>query len=131
VRKAAAGALLALVACTDPRARPAPPIVQLAVAPSFVLKSPGTIIASLYAFDGDGLDNVQLALRIPGSTFKDDSLIPLPGDPEITRPIHWDVPGGLPIGSHVNVIARVVDFVGFASTDTLHLTVQDTVSQVR
>ena len=121
-----------LLSCTDPRARPAPPIVDLSVAPSFQLTSPGDILGSVYAFDEDGLDNLTLSVRSAADTsLNADSLILLSGDPETTRQVHWTVPAGLPVGSRVDVVARVVDFLGFASSDSLHLTVQSAVSGVR
>jgi len=117
-----------LVSCTDPRSRPAPPIVDAAVAPSFQLTSPGTIIGSLYMFDDDGLDALDLSIRVAGFSYEGDSTILLSGLPEETRPINWNLPPGIIVGTQVTVIARVSDFAGFASSDSLFLTVEDTVS---
>lgn len=113
-----------LLSCKDPRSRPAPPIVDVSVAPSFLLTSPDTIIGSMYAYDEDGLDRLTLSIRSADTTFSGDSLIFLPGDIEVTRSIRWVVPAGLAVGTPVNVVAKVVDFAGFATSDTLHLTVQ-------
>jgi hypothetical protein len=125
-RLRAAAAVLALAACTDPRARPVAPIVQFSFAPSFRLKSPGSIAASLYLFDEDGLKTLDLSVTSTDSLLNGDSTISFGGDQELTRPVIWGVPGGIPIGTPVTVIARVLDFKGFVTADTANLSVQDT-----
>lgn len=117
-----------VLGCTDPRSRPAPPIIDAAVAPSFQLTSPGTIVGSLYMFDDDGLDALDLSIRVAGFSYEGDSTILLSGLPEETRPINWNLPPGIIVGTQVTVIARVTDFAGFASSDSLFLIVEDTVS---
>ena len=120
-------ALLLLAACTDPRARPVAPIVQISLSPSFKLKSPGTLFASLYMFSSDGLKSVDLSIRSADSTLKGDSTVFLTGDAEITRPLDWTVPKGIPIGTAVTLIARVQAFTAFVAADTILLSVQDTI----
>lgn len=117
-----------LVSCTDPRSRPAPPIVDASVAPSFQLTSPGIILGSLYMFDDDGLDALELSIRVAGFSYQGDSTILLSGLSEETRPINWILPPGIIVGTQVTVIARVTDFAGFASSDSLFLIVEDSVS---
>ena len=124
-------AICLLVSCTDPRARPAPPVLEVLVSPSFELHTPGTILASLHAFDEEGLNFLEMSIRNTTGTLTGDSLVVLDGVPELTRPIIWQVPAGLLIGSQVSLAVRVMDLTGFASVDTLHFTVQDTLSGVR
>jgi len=120
-------AAFAAAACTDPRARPVAPIVRLSFAPTFRLTSPGTIAASLYMFDTDGLQSLDLSVRSLDSTFVGDSSLFLSGAAEITRPVTWTVPAGLATGTAVTVRARVLDFTGFATADSVQILVQDSV----
>ena len=125
MRVGAAAAVLLLVACTDPRARPVAPIVQLSFAPSFRLESPGSIVASLYLYDEDGLDSLDVSVRSANSTLVGDSITLFGGDQELTLPVSWQVPSGIPIGTAVTLVARARDFKGFVAADTAHLSVQD------
>ena len=127
MRAGAAAAVLLLVCCTDPRARPVAPIVQLSFAPSFRLKSPGSVAASLYLFDEDGLKSLDLSVRSADSSLVGDSTIFFSGDLELTRTVNWQVPARIPIGTAVTLSARVQDFKGFVTADTAHLSVQDTI----
>jgi hypothetical protein len=127
VHKSAAAAILLLVACTDPRARPVAPIVQFSFAPTFRLKSPGSVTASLHLFDLDGLKSLELSVTSADSALAGDSSIFFGGDLELFRPVDWTVPSGIPIGTAVTLIARVQDFKGFVTADTAHLSVQDTI----
>lgn len=123
---------LAVLSCVDPRARPAAPILQVDFAASFRLTSPGVIVASLYAFDVDGLRNLDLSVRSTDTALvAADSALLLTGEIEVIRSLNWVIPAGLTTGSSVALIARVVDFEGFASADTVLLTVQDSVSALR
>lgn len=115
-----------LVACTDPRGRPVPPVVQISFGPSFRLASPGRVLGSLYMYDVDGLQDLGLSIRSADSSFVGDSLILLTGEPELTRTINWGVPAGIPLGTRVTLVARVVDSAGFATSDTARLAIQDT-----
>ena len=125
--KTALALCLVLAACTDPRARPAPPIVQVSVSPTFILTSPGPILASLYSFDEDGLDVLDLSVKVFGGVYNGDSTILLDGLTEQTRPINWQLPAHIIVGTPVTLISKVTDFAGFATTDTLFLTVQDSI----
>ncbi len=113
--------------CTDPRARPVAPTVQLSFAPSFRLKSPGSVVASLYMFDEDGLKSLDLSVKSADSALVGDSIILFGGDLELLRPVSWTVPSGIPIGTAVTLIARAQDFRGFVTADSAHLSVQDTI----
>jgi len=127
VRARTAAAVLLLAACSDPRVRPVAPTVQVSFDPAFRLKSPGTLTASLYLFDLDGLKTMDLSVRSADSALTGDSIISFTGDQELTRPVDWTVPGGMHIGTQVTLIARVLDFKGFVAADTAHLSVQDTI----
>jgi hypothetical protein len=127
VRAGALVALLLLVSCTDPRARPVAPIVQFSFAPGFRLKSPGSVAASLHLFDEDGLQSLELSITSADSALAGDSTISFGGDLELIRPVSWQVPSGIPIGTAVTLIARVLYFKGFVTADTAHLSVQDTI----
>ncbi|MFI5280678.1 MAG: hypothetical protein ACHQU1_09290 [Gemmatimonadales bacterium] len=120
-------AVFLLAACTDPRARPVAPVVQFSFAPSFKLKSPGSVAASLHLFDTDGLAVLDLSIGSADSALTGDSTISFAGDVELIRPVNWQVPPGIPIGTAVTLIARVRDFKGFITADTVHLSVQDTI----
>jgi len=39
----------------------------------------------------------------------------------------WAVPKGIPIGTLVTVVSRVQAFTGLATSDTVHLAIQDTI----
>jgi hypothetical protein len=127
VRASAAAAILLLVSCTDPRARPVAPTVQLSFAPSFRLKSPGSVAASLYLFDEDGIKSLELSVASADSTLAGDSIISFVGELELVRPVNWHVPAGIRIGTAVTLIARAQDFTGLVTADTAHLSVQDTI----
>ena len=118
-----------LLSCTDPRARPVAPVVQIAFGPSFKLTSPGAIIGSLYMYDVDGLRDLRLTVA-GDSLLAGDSLIFLDGSEELTRPINWTVPSGVVTGAPVTLVARVTDFAGFVATDSVKLTVQDSTAGV-
>ena len=127
MRKRAAAAVLLQVACVDPRERPVAPTVQLSFAPSFKLKSPGSVAASLYLFDLDGLKGLDISVASADAALVGDSAIVLNGELTLLRPVSWQVPAGIPIGTAVTLIARVQDFKGFVTADTAHLSVQDTI----
>jgi hypothetical protein len=127
VRKHAAALVLLLVACVDPRERPVAPTVQLSFAPSYKLKSPGSVAASLYLFDLDGLKSLDITVTSAESSLVGDSAIALNGELTLLRPVSWQVPAGIPIGTAVTLIARAQDFKGFVTADTAHLSVQDTI----
>lgn len=117
-----------LLSCTDPRGRPAPPIVRVSFAPAFQLTTPGTLLGSLYAFDEDGLNELTISVRSLGGVLMGDSTVSLFGEVEVTRQIQWHVPPNIVPGSLVTLAVTVTDFAGFQTSDTLRLTVQDSVS---
>jgi hypothetical protein len=122
--------LCLLLACTDPRARPIAPLVQIAFGPSFQLTSPGVIIGSLYMYDVDGLRDLELSIA-GDSLLAGDSLIFLTGAEELTRPINWIAPAGIATGTQITLVARVSDFAGFVAVDSVKLTVQDSTAGLR
>lgn len=122
--------LCLLLACTDPRARPIAPLVQIGFGPLFRLTSPGAIVGSLYMYDVDGLRDLELS--IAGDTLiAGDSLIFLTGAEELTRPINWHAPAGVATGTRLTLVARVSDFAGFVAVDSVTLTVQDSTANLR
>lgn len=101
-------------------------MLQIQVAPSFSLHSPGQAYGSLYMFDDDGLQSLTLRIHTPDSTvFAADSFLFLTGDNSITRPFDWAVPSGLPVGTVLTFSAKVVDFTNFATADSVTFTVQN------
>ena len=123
-RIASALAVALLAACTDPRARPVPPTLQIQVAPNLVVQSPGRLTGSLYMFDTNGLSSLLMRVQTADSTFAVDSLVPLSGDNSVTRPFFWTIPSGLAKGTQITLIARAMDFSSFATTDSLVLLTQ-------
>ncbi len=124
-RTASAALLLAAAACTDPRARPVPPTMQIQVAPNYVLKSPGQLVGSFYIYDTNGLTSLDMRIHTPDTTvFAGDSVVPLSGNNSETRPFYWTVPPGLPIGTQIVLSGRALDFNSFGSTDSLVFTIQ-------
>ncbi len=122
---------MALLACTDPRSRPSPPTVNLSFSAALVVKSPGTIIGSLYVYDGDGISTIRAAVRSSDSSFVVNTPITPVDLFQSTQPLAYNVPGGMPIGTRIRLVVTVTDFVGFVSSDSAFFTVQDTVSAVR
>jgi hypothetical protein len=118
--------VLALACCTDPRARPVPPLVRMSISPTFSLNSPGSVLASLYVYDEDGLAELLISVRSSDSALAGDSIIGLPGDPELTRIVGWTVPPGLAVGTTVSVAVKAVDLTGFATSDTIFVPVKTT-----
>lgn len=125
-----AGTLLRLCACasvlscTDPRARPAPPSVQLYIPPSVVVRSPGTIAASAVMFDADGVDSVRMSVRSPYPALQADSVYLIPDTTDWTQSVLWTVPSGIPAGTRITLSAKAWDLLGFAGADSTVLTSQ-------
>ena len=117
--------------CTDPRARPVPPLVEVQFGATFMLTSPGQILGAVHLFDDDGLSTLELSVFSDDSSFAGDSTIFLAGNFDFTRPINWLVPTGLATGTFVTVVARALDFAGFVTSDTVKLAVQDGPAGVR
>ena len=124
----ALGTTLLVAACTDPRARPAPPTVDVSFAPSTVVHSPGDLQGVLYAYDADGLAGVRLMLLSSDSTLRLDSAVDLPGPFEVNYSMHFQIPAGLSVGTVLKVIGRAENLVGFVAADTAVFLVQDTIS---
>ncbi len=118
---------LALAACTDPRARPVPPLVRLAFSPTHRVTSPGTVLSSLYAYDDDGLKDLALRLRAGDGTVLLDSSVFFGAEVEQIRPIVLAVPAGLAIGTRLTLLVTVGDHAGFSTSDSAVFTTQDTV----
>ena len=123
--------LLLSLSCTDPRARPAPPRVELSFSPTLVVNSPGSIAGSLYVYDADGINAITVQIRSSDSAFVFSGPVNLRDFFEVTEPLAYNVPGGLAIGTQIRLVANVTDFTGFAASDTAFFAVQDTVSSRR
>jgi hypothetical protein len=116
-------ACAAVLACTDPRARPAPPAVQVLVADRAV-PSPGFIAASIVAHDVDGMDSLHVAVRSPDPRLAGDSLYLVPDTADVTLNVVWTVPDSLPTGTRITLLARAWNLIGFAGSDSVILTSQ-------
>jgi hypothetical protein len=111
--------IIALGACTDPRPRPAPPTVQVTLDANHPITSPGEIIGSIYAYDEHGLDSIIVSIHSADERLIGDSTF-FSSDPfETTRPLIWQVPAGMSAGTGIQVVVRVVSYIGFAAADTV------------
>jgi hypothetical protein len=120
------GVCALVVSCTDPRPRPVPPEVELSFSPSLVVRSPGTIAGSLYAFDADGLAEIGFEVLSEDSVMMSDTTLTPSDFIESTHSLAVPVPDGVAIGTQIRLVARATDFLGFAAADTVFLAVQDT-----
>jgi len=112
-----------VLSCTDPRARVAPPTVQVNVGTSEVV-SPGHIPASIYAFAFQGFDSLRVILRSAVPALNGDSLYLFPDTTEATTDVSWTVPAGVPAGTKITLLAKVWNLIGFAASDSVVLTSQ-------
>ncbi len=115
------GLCAALFACTDPRARPAPPSVQVFVVGSMVA-SPGTVAVSAVVYDAQGVDSVRLSLRSPIPALQGDSLFLVPDTTDVTQSVLWKIPAGLPSGTKITLSAKAWDLLGFMGVDSVIVT---------
>lgn len=118
VRCALALTLAVLVSCTDPRPRPAPPTVELTLDTTQAIHSPGQVLGSVYIHDDHGIDTVYVGIHSADERLIADSVVGISDFFEVSRPIHWVVPPGLAPGTGIQVVVRVVSFVGFVGADT-------------
>jgi hypothetical protein len=113
-----------LLACTDPRARPAPPTIRVFAAAGLRLTSPGAVLASIHATDVQGLDSVVVSLRSTFSALEGDSTFLLPDTTAQTTNVVWQVPSGVPTGTRVVLLGTAYNLIGFAARDSIVLTVE-------
>jgi hypothetical protein len=113
-----------LAACTDPRARPAPPTVQVLVSQTLHVTSPGTIIVEVYAYDPQGLDRLFVTVRSGYPTLQGDSTYFFTAPNEQTMRVLWAVPPGIPVGAQITFVAKANNVVGFTASDSTILPVQ-------
>ena len=113
-----------LLQCTDPRARPAPPSVQLYVPAGVAVHSPGTVGASVVIFDAQGVDSVHMTLKSALPDLQGDSLFLIPDTTDFTQSVLWTIPSGVPAGTRITLGAKAWDLLGFAGADSLVLTSQ-------
>jgi len=128
-RACVVSALLVLVAaCTDPRARPVPPSVEITLAPNLVVASPGTLYGTLHVFDETGLDSIRVTLDLGNGATVGDSTFFASDDPfEASFDLLWRLPPGLPRHTFVRFVARARSYIGFSAADTLLTAVGDTI----
>jgi hypothetical protein len=118
--------IIALGACTDPRPRPGPPEVRVTLDANHTITSPGSILGSIYAYDEHGLDSMIVSIHSADERIAGDSTF-FSSDPfETTRPLIWRVPAGMSVGTGIQVVVRVVSYIGFASADTVFAAVGGT-----
>jgi len=117
-------ALLAAAGCTDPRARVAPPTVQVIVASGAHPRSPGDLPASIYAYDAEGFDSLRVTLRSTAPGFGGDSLYLFPDTTEATLNVDWQVPAGVPVGTKITIVGKVWNLIGFGASDSAVVTSQ-------
>ena len=110
--------------CTDPRARVAPPTLRVTLFPIVQVHSPGSIGASIYAYDFQGFDSLRVVLRSSAAPLNGDSLYLFPDTTEATTDVLWDVPSGIPAGTQATVAAKVWNLVGFAASDSVIVTIE-------
>lgn len=122
---------LLLLSCTDPRARPVTPTIQLQLSPGLQVVSPGTLSHSVYAYDADGLGLVRVSIGTADSALSADSTRLPPEAFETTLTYAWSVPAGIPEGTTVRLIALVTDLTGFEAADTALFQVQPSAASRR
>ena len=88
------------------------------------MTSPGSIPASIYAYDSQGLDRLVVSVRSDSGTFQGDSTYLFAGTNEQTMNVLWTVPVGIPFQSRITLIAKAKNLIGFTATDSVILTVQ-------
>jgi hypothetical protein len=113
-----------VLACTDPRARPAPPSVRLIIPPGVIVRSPGTIAASVVIFDAEGVDSIHMTLQSPYPSLQGDSLYLVPDTTDVTQSVLWSVPSGVPAGTKITLGAKAWDLLGFTAADSAIVTSQ-------
>jgi hypothetical protein len=96
--------------------------VQVIVAPGTRVRSPGTIPASIYAYDFQGFDSLHVTLRSALPQLGGDSLYLFPDTTQATTGVVWSVPSGVPAGTKVTLVAKVWNLIGFAASDSVILT---------
>jgi len=111
------------MACTDPRARPAPPAIEILI-PALTVHSPGVIAASVVAHDLAGMDSLHVSVQSPDPRLQGDSLYLEPDTTDVTLNVVWTVPGSLPAGTRIALYAKAWNLIGFAASDSVILTSQ-------
>jgi len=122
---------VALAACTDPRARPTPPSIQVTLANGGVVASPGVLRGTLHATDEYGLDSILVSMHSADERLVTDSLYFASDAFDETRDLEWVVPAGMADGVGFQVVARVVSYIRFSSADTVFGIVRHTASNAR
>ena len=90
--------------------------------PSIRVRSPGTIPASIYAYDFQGFDSLRVILRSALPQLGGDSLYLFPDTTQATTDVVWTVPAGVPAGTRITLFAKVWNLIGFAAADSVILT---------
>jgi len=115
-------------ACTDPRARPSPPIVQIVMETPLVVASPGSLLGTVHVTDPNGIDSIRVRVELGNGSTLGDSVFFVSGDDlfQTALPLQWRLPGGVPNRTTVRVVARARSYLGFVAADTVLTAVGDT-----
>lgn len=123
---ALAGMIALGAGCTDPRSRPGPPTVEVTLEADHTIASPGSILGSIYAYDENGLDSIVVSIHSADERLIGDSTFFSSEPFETTMPLIWQVPAGMSTGTGIQVVVRVVSYIGFAAADTVFAAVGGT-----
>ena len=107
-----------LASCSEPRARPVPPDIELVFDTAQVVRSPGTVTGTVNVHASGGLDFLHLRLANADSTFVLDTLEGYAGEQDLVRSLTWEVTPGLAPGTTLYFSVRARDFVGFQTADS-------------
>ncbi len=118
------GAVLGLLGCVDPHARPVPPRVVIQLPDSLTVRSPGTLPHAVYAFDPNGIQLVRVLVQASDSLLRIDSTLAPPDTSEVTESYDWAVPAGLASGTSIRILVIATDFLGLVTEDSIRVTVQ-------
>lgn len=118
--------LFLVLSCTDPRARPVTPTIQIQISPTQTVVSPGTLPHTVWALDADGLGLIRVSIGSPDSALSADS-VRLPEDAfSSTQSYAWEIPAGMAPGTPVRLVAHVEDLTGLEAADTVVLQIEAT-----
>jgi hypothetical protein len=118
VRVAATAVALLALACSEPRARPVPPDIELAFDTAQAIHSPGTLTGTVNVHASGGLDLLHIRLSTADSVFVLDTLEGYAGEQDLARAVTWEISPGLPVGTTLSFTVKARDFIGFETADS-------------
>ncbi len=98
--------------------------MKLIIPPGVIVRSPGTIPASVVVFDAEGVDSIHMTLQSPFPALQGDSLYFVPDTTDFTQSVLWSVPSGIPAGTKITLGAKAWDLLGFMAADSAIVTSQ-------